>query len=92
MDHLRYSSMTTSDTAITTKRAYYYGAVCYALAVQSNVLIRDGGAGGTVIDSFEVAAGTTETHALEQPIRVTSLYADVDDNTTSCVVLFQEET
>lgn len=82
--------VTTTDTAITTTQAFYYGAMVTGNAATA-VLIRDGGSGGAIIDSFEVAAGGTQEHMFERPIKVTSLYADVDANTNSCIVYFAKD-
>lgn len=87
---LQYSSITTTDTNITTTPAYYYGATVVASATATAVLIREGAA-GTIIDSFEVPSNRSEPHMLPIPIKVSALTADVDANTQQCIVYYHEE-
>lgn len=91
---LQYSSLTTSDTDITAAgiKTWYYGATVAAGGTATAVTILSGGSGGTVIDTFEVAANRSESHTFRVPVLAYNLRANVDANTQECIVYYHEET
>lgn len=89
---LKTATLTTSDTAITAAavQTMYYGAVVAAGGTATAVTILTGGSGGTIIDTFEVAANSSEAHMFKVPVVAVNLYANVDANTQDCLVYYQD--
>lgn len=89
---LKVAALTTTDTAVTAAavKTMYYGAVVSAGGSATAVTVLTGGSGGTIIDSFEVAASLSEEHIFIVPIVATNLYVNVDANTNTCSVYYQD--